>query len=117
MINDVIRDLTTPIKPFIDNNAVAIYLCEEITIEIREPAFPRVRKVNIGEFAAAHLIHFAAVLFDPRQVPQSRLTLNRYNRNVARSTAVGIRTYSNYNLLSGRFFEERIHVLRRPHLA
>ncbi len=69
---DVGGEQTAAVEALVHNGGVLSDLRVEVAIERGQPAIGGVGHVDVGHFAAGHLIHFAAVLLDPGQVAQIR---------------------------------------------
>src|SRR5580765_2299902 len=113
VLDNVVGKLPTFIESFIDNRPILTHLCEIVAIETGISTLPGVGDMNISNAATGRLIHAAAVVFDPREMPKVFFTVNGNNRNVAGILPIRIGSNFEHDLLSGSLLEEAKDVVSR----
>jgi hypothetical protein len=117
VVNDVIGRAAAAVEAFVNHRAFFVELREVVAIEIRVAAVPRVRQINVSQFAAAQFSHLAAIGFDPIVVAQCAFVTNGNDGDITRAGAVGVGADPDDDLLTGCAFEQLIDVVRRGQIA
>jgi hypothetical protein len=92
-------------------------LREVVAVEVAVARAGGVRQVDVGHAPAGHLVHLAAVAFDPGEAPQVLFALDRDDSDLARAAAVRVRSDLEPHLPAGGLFEGRVDVVGRRELA
>src|SRR5262245_11962554 len=90
-INNIVGCGTTAVETFVNHRAVFVELGEVIAIEVGVTAACWIRQPYVSEFAAAHLVYLAAILFNPGEISESAFIADRRNRHFAGVGTIRIR--------------------------
>ena len=116
-LRDVGGQQAAAVEALVHNRGILSDLRIEVAVECGQAAVGGVRHVDVGDFPAAHLVDFAAILLDPGQVPQSALVGHGHNGYFARFGAVRIRAHTEHHGLAGEPFEKAVDVGGGTHVA
>src|SRR5437899_604093 len=89
-LDKTVRNLAAAIEPFVDDHSGFGELGPELTHQLGLPMPAGIRHVNVAHLAFGSFVDFLAVLFDPRQVPQTRFTRERLNQDLTRALDFGL---------------------------
>ena len=71
ILDDIGGQRAAAVEAFVDDGRLLADLSEEISVEIDISTSRRVGHVDVGDASIRHLIHLAAVVLDPREIPQT----------------------------------------------
>ncbi len=106
ILDDVVRGLAAAIESIVDDHALFADLCEKVAIERGVTASRCVGQIDIGDFAAAQLVHFAKIAEDPIAASQRDFAADGNDDHVAAIGAVRIRPDLQRDLLACGIEEE-----------
>ena len=117
VIDDVVCRLTAAIEALVNYRSLLVKLRKVVTVEIGVATSGSVGQPDVGQLAASHLIHFAAIPFDPCQVTQTTFVRHRHDRDFARAGAVRVGADTNHDLFVRGVLKETVDVLSSRKIA
>src|SRR5262245_15668834 len=85
VIDHVIGGLSAAVEALVNDRPLLVELCEIVAVEELVAAPRGVGQVDVGQLAVTHLVNLAAVLFDPGEIAQPELVLDRHDGHFARA--------------------------------